>query len=599
MTLRRLGRSMPPLAAGVAALLLAACSGGGGGAAPPPPPDTTRPSIPAGLTATPTSATSAEVSWSAATDDVGVTGYEVQRDGAAVLTTASTAAHETGLAPLTRYCWTVRARDAAANWSASSPETCATTLAPPDLAPPAVVERTPAPGATGVAPAAVFTARFDEAIDPATLDAGFTLRDGKGAAVATTASWDAPTLTATLSPSAPLEHLGSYTAVIGTAVTDVAGNHLALEVGWTVRIAPKELVLQHGAGGGVPCVPHRAAFGDFDRDGHVDVAFVCGGSPVWVALGDGAGGFGAANGFAIPVRPGPTFLNGITAADLDGDGYPDLAVADLTCPASGTCFVNGSVDVLLNGGAAAPGTFGAPVLLTAGMYPEDVIAADLDADGNVDLASADLWSRGVSVFLGTGGGAFAAAVPYGVVEPVTLIATALRPGGPIDLVPPSGPVLLGNGLGAFTPGTGAFEPGPYAADVAAADLDADGDMDLVVANSGSDHVTVLRGDGTGAFPDATTSQTGQYPGFVETGDLNGDGWPDVLVVLQQNGGIGTNASVVLLGTGGGELGAPVMLYEQPFAVADLDGDGRPDLVGAHLREPSATYVLDTWLNVTP
>ena len=595
MTRHRLGPPrLPPgtrLVAWMAALMLAGCPGRGGDAAPSPT-DTTPPTVPAGLTATPTSATSAALSWSAATDAVGVTAYEVLRDGAVALTTASTGADDAGLAPLTRYCWAVRARDAAGNLSGSCPEACATTPAPPDVGAPAVVGTTPAPGATDVATTAVFTASFDEAVDPATLQGGgFTLRDAGDAAVAATVTWDAPALTATLTPSAPLENLGSYTAVVGTAVADVAGNHLAAEARWTVRVQVKELLLRPGAGGVAPCVASRIVTADFDQDGHLDVAFVCSESHVWVALGDGAGGFGTATGFAIPPRAGygATFLYGVAAADLDGDGYPDLAAAD----------GNGSVDVLLNEGAAAPGTLGAPVFLTAGMYTEDVVAADLDGDGNVDLASADLWSNRVSVFLGTGGGAFAPAVPYDAASPGSLLATRLRPGGPIDLVPSNGPVLLGDGDGGFTPSTGDFAPGIYPMNFADADLDRDGKMDLVVANQW-DHVTLLFGDGTGAFPDPTVLPTERYPQRVVTADLNGDGWPDLLVVLYQNGGVGLNTTLVLLGTGGGEFGAaPIMMGDRPFAVADLDGDGKPDLLGSHFNENPWGSVLDAWLNATP
>ncbi|HSN92222.1 MAG TPA: VCBS repeat-containing protein [Anaeromyxobacteraceae bacterium] len=261
--------------------------------------------------------------------------------------------------------------------------------------------------------------------------------------------------------------------------------------------------------------------------------------------------------------------------------------------------MNGYVDVLLNVGAAGPGTFGPPLRLGVGIFPVEVVASDLDGDGNVDLASVERLSDRLSVHLATGGGAFAPAVPYPAADPVSLVAAALRPGGPVDLVSTGGPVLLGDGSGAFAPGAGAFEPGLFPMDVAAADLDRDGHVDLVVANDATDHVTVLRGDGTGAFPDAVTWQTGMYPGLVEVADLNGDGWPDLLAVLHQNGGIGSNASVVRLGVGGGALGPSVALDGQPFAVADLNGDGRPDLVGSHFDERTWTYRLDVWLNATP
>jgi chitodextrinase len=707
MVLRRLSPSTPPLAAGIAAVLLAACSGDGGDA------DTTPPTVPAGLTATPTSTTAVVLSWSAATDAVGVTGYEVLRDGAIVLVTAGTTANDAGLASATRYCWAVRAFDAAGNRSASSPDACATTS---DVVPPSVVDTFPLPGAGDVATTAVITATFDEPLDPATLQGGgFTLvRDDTDEIVPAVVTWDEPSLTAGL--TAPLQELVGYTAVVGTAVTDVAGNHLVAEVTWTfsiaqrtlhlvgttpapgtidvaprtvftasfdeavdvatlqgggftlrdddaalgvpadvtcddpclpmatccftatlkpraplanlatytatvttaatavsghplganvswsVRVAPKQLVLQPAAGGafGAPCGATRIAFADLDKDGHVDAAFVCGDTRVWVALGDGAGGFGPATGVAIGPPQGYSLaaVNGVAAADLDGDGYPDLAVTEQVCVTSGDCQVDGFVDVVLNQGATGPGTFGAPARLAAGQYPMDVVAADLDGDGNTDLASVARWSNRLSVFLATGSGQFAAAVPYDAFDPVTLVAARLRPGGPIDLVSSGGPVLLGDGSGAFGAG-GVFEPGSFPMDIAAADIDGDGDNELVVANDATDHVTLLHGDEKGGFPNPSTLTTGRLPGVVEIADLNGDRRPDLLVALHANGLDGTNTTVVLPGVGVGAFGTPVDLHARPFAVVDLDGDGRPDLVGTSFSERQGGYVLDTWLNVTP
>jgi len=606
------------LATVLGTLLAAGCSGGNGAVPPPPPPppspvDTTLPTIPTGLAAVVKSAMRVDLQWSAASDNVGVAGYEVLRDTASPVGTTAvlaavtagptgTSASDAGLAPSTWYCWAVRAFDVAGNRSGNSAETCTTTPVL-DLTSPTVVETTPAPGATEVPPTAVFTVRFDEAVVQATLaGGGFSLRDAGSATVPAAVTWDASTLTATLTPSAPLGYLGRYTAVISTAVTDLAGNHVLAAVRWTVQVAVKPFVLQFAAGGSLGTDglgSLRVAVADFGRDGHVDFAFVCGPTftDVCVARGDGAGGFALPSKF--PVGQVLSSLNGFVAADLDGDGYPDLAVTEAPCGPS-TCLVNGSVDVLLNGGAASPGNFGPPIRLGSGMYPMDVVAADLDGDGKIDLASVDRWSDRLSVFLARGGGTFAPAVPYGTVDSVTLIAIALRSGGPIDLVPSSGPVLLGDGHGGFTPSTSVFAPGMYPMDVVAADLDLDGKVDLVVANDGTDYVTVLHGDGTGGFPTATTVQVGAFPGFVWVADLNGDGWPDLFVVLHQNGGIGTNASVVLLGLGGGEFGPPVPLNGWPFAVADVNGDGKPDLIGGYQFDPRAgTYSVDVLLNVTP
>ena len=90
-------------------------------------PDTTAPSAPTGLTATPISSTQINLSWTASTDNVGVTGYQVFRDFVQIATTTTTNYSNTGLTPSTSYAYTVKAFDAAGNVSGSSATANATT----------------------------------------------------------------------------------------------------------------------------------------------------------------------------------------------------------------------------------------------------------------------------------------------------------------------------------------------------------------------------------------------------------------------------------------------------------------------------------------
>jgi chitodextrinase len=101
-------------------------------------PDTTPPSTPTNLTATAVSSSQIDLSWSASTDNVGVTGYKVYRGGSQIATTTSTTYSDTGLTPSTTYTYTVTAYDAAGNTSTQSSPASATTQAPPppDTTPP-------------------------------------------------------------------------------------------------------------------------------------------------------------------------------------------------------------------------------------------------------------------------------------------------------------------------------------------------------------------------------------------------------------------------------------------------------------------------------
>jgi alpha-tubulin suppressor-like RCC1 family protein len=102
----------------------------------------------------------------------------------------------------------------------------------PDLTPPVVMTKSPAGGATEVLVAATVIATFSEAMDPSTLTAEtFTLTGA--AAVAGAVSYDAPTKTATFTPSALLAYATTYTASVGAGAKDLAGNTLAADVVWS------------------------------------------------------------------------------------------------------------------------------------------------------------------------------------------------------------------------------------------------------------------------------------------------------------------------------------------------------------------------------
>ncbi|MFJ9517275.1 cellulose binding domain-containing protein, partial [Kitasatospora sp. NPDC101801] len=91
--------------------------------------DTVAPSVPAGLAASGVTASGATVSWAASTDNVGVTGYQVFRNGVQVGTSTTTSYADSGLTAATAYSYTVKARDAAGNVSAASAALSVTTLA--------------------------------------------------------------------------------------------------------------------------------------------------------------------------------------------------------------------------------------------------------------------------------------------------------------------------------------------------------------------------------------------------------------------------------------------------------------------------------------
>src|SRR5437667_2606364 len=113
-----------------------------------PPPDTTAPSVPTGLTAAAVSSSQINLSWTASSDNVGVSGYRVYRGGTQIATTSTTSYANTGLSASTTYTYNVAAFDAAGNVSAQSSPASATTQAPPDTTPPTVSITSPVSVAT-------------------------------------------------------------------------------------------------------------------------------------------------------------------------------------------------------------------------------------------------------------------------------------------------------------------------------------------------------------------------------------------------------------------------------------------------------------------
>jgi hypothetical protein len=150
-------------------------------------------------------------------------------------------------------------------------------------------------------------------------------------------------------------------------------------------------------------------------------------------------------------------------------------------------------------------------------------------------------------------------------------------------------VLLGNGAGGFGAQT-TFATGSEPYSVAIGDLNGDGYPDLAVANYASYTVSALLGNGAGGFGAQTTFATGANPYSVAIGDVNGDGRPDLVVA-----NAGSNMVSALLGNGAGGFGAQTTFATgiNPYSVAigDVNGDGRPDLVVANEGSNTVSVLL--------
>ncbi len=350
--------------------------------------------------------------------------------------------------------------------------------------------------------------------------------------------------------------------------------------------------------------PDAVAVADFNGDGFPDLAVAYNGPTdgsapggVSILFGDGHGHF----------TPGGNYVSGIgadsvAAADFNGDGHPDLAVTNFLDGTVSILLNNG--DGTFANAVDYPADV-SPVFPGVPPCPYDVVVGDFNGDGIPDLAIADSYLLGsfgagsVSVLLGNGDGTFSPPTDYFTGgTPFSLVVGDFNGDGHQDIAVSSTvfgtvTVLSGDGTGNF-PGINYYNAGTFITSIAAGDFNGDGHTDLVVANPIDNSLSVLTGQGDGTFATGAPIPAGTSPLWVGVGDFNGDGRPDLVVTSSVDG-----SATVLFGNGDGTFSSFTYAAgtgPEDVIAGDFGGDGGPDLVVADAgnffyNSPSGLSVL--------
>jgi hypothetical protein len=359
---------------------------------------------------------------------------------------------------------------------------------------------------------------------------------------------------------------------------------------------------------GTAASPVWLAVGDFNLDGKPDLAIVEQSSnDVSVLLNNTVPGsdtpsFAPRQDFATGAGPAAAVVG-----DFNGDGEPDLAVVNQ--------FSN-TVSVLVNTTApgASIASFAAMQNFATGSLPNSVAVGDFNGDGKPDLAVADVGSDRVSVLLntttpGSATTSFSPRTDFGTNSAPDSVAVGdLNGDGMPDLAVTnffsnSVSVLLNTAApGSTAPSFAArqdFATGSRPESVAVGDLNGDGVLDLAIANSSSNSTSVLLnatavGAATASFVPQQAFATQTAPASVALADYNGDGTLDLAVANFRS-----NTVSVLLNTSGPSATitrntavGTILDDDAPASIVPASGDNQRAILGATFANPLAAYVFN-------
>jgi hypothetical protein len=327
--------------------------------------------------------------------------------------------------------------------------------------------------------------------------------------------------------------------------------------------------------------PRGIAVADFNKDSHLDIVVITfTDSNIGIFLGFGNGTFSSQTTYSIDHNLGP---NSVAVGDFNNDRRLDIAV---------TSYVNGSVGIFLGYGN---GTFSSVITYLTGSNsePSSCAVADFNNDSRSDLVVANCATWNIGIFYGNDGGTFSDMITYSTGNnscPVSVVVDDFNNDGQLDVaVANSGTdnigVFFGHGNGTFSNQMTLFTGSgskPYS--IAIGDFNNDNQLDIAIANYGSNNFGVLLGYVNGTFFSELTYFTGDgsTPIFISAADFNNDNRLDIIVANYGTDNVGAFLGYVSESF----LSAPAYstgFSSQPtsIAVGDFDNDTRLDVVVAN------------------
>ncbi len=320
---------------------------------------------------------------------------------------------------------------------------------------------------------------------------------------------------------------------------------------------------------GVNASPNTAS--DFDGDGAIDLAVSSSADTLYLLFGAGDGTFSA----TVPYYAGD-LPKGVVALDADGDGDPDLAVSSRN---------NTEVGLFTNDGA---GVFSGPVSFNvpgvAGEY--GLAAGDVNNDGITDLVATGLNSSTMRAMLGNGDGTFSpadtGAVPTGGPSWVVVLGDVNGDGNldaaTADVSGNGATILLGAGDGSFVPHA-AYDAGGIVVSVDLGDLDGDGDLDLVISSYGAGIWRIYDNDGAGNFTFQQDIFATSNPSCAILFDFDHDGDLDMVLTDEI-------ADELLLAANQTQVGVAGPALDDDPGRPPVGSGGQPDQRGRAFASPN-------------